>query len=149
MNRLLKIDKLIKQRTDKTLTCGELNKKLIFECNGILFTLIKVDDKANILLNNQDIRCDYIIISNNTNEIALFIELKGSDIPHAFRQIQTMKDRFSKEYLKVYGAIIYSGSPFTTIIQNSIQKAKKSGFKNVFVSRSSLVLKYIENEIKK
>ncbi|EAI8859771.1 hypothetical protein KU70_05760 [Campylobacter fetus] len=149
MNRLLKIDKLIKQRTDKIITCSELNKELVFECNGILFTLIKVDDKTNILLNNQDIRCDYIITSNNTNEIALFIELKGSDISHAFRQIQTMKDRFSKEYLKVYGAIIYSGSPFRTIIQNSIQKAKKSGFKNVFVNRSSLVLKYIKNEIKK
>lgn len=59
--------------------------------------------------NNPKIRCDWLLL-NDTKKHAYYIELKGSDIPHAIEQIETTIKEISPsipEYKQIYRRIIY------------------------------------------
>ena len=58
---------------------------------------------------NPKIRCDWLLL-NDTKKHAYYIELKGSDIPHAIEQIESTIKEISpsiSEYKQIYRRIIY------------------------------------------
>lgn len=115
MNRL---KNKIRQITDKIISCEENNKKLKFYCKGRIFCLIHLDNvSTNSILNNNQVRCDYIIVSEELNnkkeeikniDIALWIELKGNNTKHALEQIEQSIKEFGNIVTNKYIAIVCS-----------------------------------------
>jgi len=73
-------------------------------------------------------RCDYLLL-NDTKRNAYFIELKGSSIDQACKQLLSVWDIFEgcpdlKEYVFLF-RIVYSGSPSPSIIGSSERKLKQ------------------------
>lgn len=103
MNRLNII-----QRTNKSISCNENNKTLLFTCNGRMFCKIHLDSIQNSSISDSDLSCDYIIVSEELKDIALWVELKGNDTKHALKQIEQSMQDFGKDITKKYAAIVCS-----------------------------------------
>ncbi|MCB9233487.1 MAG: hypothetical protein H6581_17655 [Bacteroidia bacterium] len=84
---------------------------------------------------NQGPKCDYLLIQSSGFEH--FVELKGVDIPHAFKQIEAtiLKLSSNPKGIEKHAYIISTSCPLTTS-QIQIQKSK---FKKNF--NSSLLVK--------
>jgi hypothetical protein len=94
---------------------------------------IKID---GCVINNDEIRCDYVIIRELNEEI--YIELKGSDVPHALKQIINTINLISDnvKLIKKLCFVVTMSCPLTS---TEIQK-QKLFFKNKF--NSSLDIKH-------
>jgi hypothetical protein len=82
-------------------------------------------------------RCDWLIIVNG-NDLSILVELKGSDIDKAYRQLKTSHQKLT-EHLKRHKTWIvsYSGSPrFNTTIQNLTLRARKDHGSRLLVENS-------------
>lgn len=126
---------------NKIITCGEKKKKLCFHCNNFEFYKIHIDND-NLLTNNK--RCDYAILCKKMDNIAVLIELKGSDIKYATQQIEMTKNQYCSNFKQVYGAIVYGGTPKAkTSIQYICNKYKnKAIFTKLFIKENILELSY-------
>ncbi|OLT62415.1 hypothetical protein [Moorena bouillonii] len=73
-------------KDDKKIVLKEKKSKLTFENhNKDKILVIKVDGCA--IRDNETLRCDYALVCSNGLEI--YVELKGRDIPHAVKQIES------------------------------------------------------------
>lgn len=77
------------------------------------FTRLKIDDC--IIRSNDVNKCDYGFI-RNTNGDFYFVELKGTDINHAYNQILSTINIFNREHITVpkhnrFGFIVSSRVP--------------------------------------
>lgn len=75
---------------------------------------------------NKQLRCDWLIL-NDTDRHAYYIELKGSDIPHAIEQIEATIQMISPsipDYQKTYRRIVYKTGTHK-IQESSVIKWKK------------------------
>ncbi|MGP1484893.1 MAG: hypothetical protein ACTTJC_02140 [Campylobacter sp.] len=150
MNRLINLPALSQNKKifKTVVVCDENNKTVRLECNGSGFYKAKIDDKYNTYLTQNEIRCDYAIVSEDIKEVAILAELKGSDINHAFDQIIASKNKFCKGFLKVYGAVAFGGKiPAGTQEQHFAKKATQNGLKRLFLGRGKLTLKYENTQI--
>jgi hypothetical protein len=73
-------------RSDTKIVLQENKSKIAFlNPNQDKVLTVKVD--GCVISDNETLRCDYALIPSNTIEI--YVELKGSDIPHAVKQIES------------------------------------------------------------
>jgi hypothetical protein len=73
-------------KTDTKIVLQENKSKITFlnvKRNKIL--IIKIDDC--VIKDSETLRCDYAIVP--CDEVEIYVELKGSDISHAVRQIES------------------------------------------------------------
>lgn len=85
---------------------------------------IQVDDCLEI----EGVKCDWLIIISKPY-IEIYIELKGSDVDHAFKQIENTIKILSKDYKNVikYCYVITTRCPLTSAqIQNKQKTFKKN-----------------------
>lgn len=126
----------------------ENNKSLVFNCGDDKFYIIKIDDfQGRDFLPFNTTRCDYILCHENKN-LAIFIELKGTDLDKAFEQIINTNNLFGNNLNKKYAAIVYKGIPgANNKIQNfKIKNAKI--FSDFFIKTDSIKLKFDNNVLK-
>ena len=136
------LDKCSEKISHKNILIEEKkSSKIIFTNeNSIEVTKVQVDGCLDI----QGIKCDWLLIINEPY-IEIYIELKGSDVEHAFDQIENTIKIVSKNYKTVlkYCYIITTRCPITsTQIQvkaksfkknyNAVLKVKKTGSNESF-----------------
>ncbi|QLI04834.1 hypothetical protein CINF_0287 [Candidatus Campylobacter infans] len=125
---------------NKELVCQESGKIFRLYTNGIEFSKIKLDNGQN----NERKKCDYLIIKS-TNDIQIFIELKGNKIATAYRQILASYDdvnRAKNLQVKSYAAIVCQRFPQKdTTIQNLHKKANKI-FVEIFIKNKEIQTQY-------
>lgn len=129
---------------NKELVCKENGKIFRLYTNGIKFDKIKLDDGQN----NECKKCDYLI-TKQTKDIQIFVELKGNKIAKAYRQILVSYDNIEcikNLQVKYYAAIVCQRFPQQdTTIQNLQRKANKI-FKDIFIKNNEIQTQYnIEN----
>ena len=136
------LDKCSEKISHKNILIEEKkSSKIIFTNeNSTEVTKVQVDGCLDI----QGIKCDWLLIINEPY-IEIYIELKGSDVEHAFNQIENTIKIVSKNYKTVlkYCYIITTRCPITsTQIQvkaksfkknyNAVLKVKKTGSNESF-----------------
>ncbi|MBE9249453.1 MULTISPECIES: hypothetical protein [Aphanizomenonaceae] len=136
------LDKCSEKISHKNILIEEKkSSKIVFiNENSIELTKVQVDGCLDI----QGVKCDWLLIINEPY-IEIYIELKGSDVEHAFDQIENTIKIVSKNYKTVlkYCYIITTRCPITsTQIQvkaklfkknyNAVLKIKKTGFNESF-----------------
>lgn len=132
-----------KQVYQGTISCEEQGKKVIFNCNKTKFYKIKIDcSMFNNITDADTPRCDYAISSIDLSNIVLYIELKGSDIKKAFKQIESTHCVLGKNFNNSYIAIAYTGNPFAKTIIQKYKMKFRNQFKEIFSSSKQLNLLY-------
>ena len=136
------LDKCSEKISHKNILIEEKkSSKIVFiNENSIELTKVQVDGCLDI----QGVKCDWLLIINEPY-IEIYIELKGSDVEHAFAQIENTMKIVSKNYKTVlkYCYIITTRCPITsTQIQvkaksfkknyNAVLKVKKTGSNESF-----------------
>ncbi|WP_302368603.1 hypothetical protein [Brachyspira aalborgi] len=129
----------------KKLVCGEKKNgvKFILYANGFEFYKIKID--GDVEKNTTTKKCDFLVIKKDTENIEIFIELKGSDIKKAYEQIITSYKKYSDKSKnpKLYAAIVSSKCPSRdTSIQNKQKELAKIFKSFLFVKNNDLEVKY-------
>ena len=131
------LDKCSEKISHKNILIEEKKSSIIvfINENSIELTKVQVDGCLDI----QGVKCDWLLIINEPY-IEIYIELKGSDVEHAFAQIENTMKIVSKNYKTVlkYCYIITTRCPITsTQIQvkaksfrskyNAVLRIKKTG----------------------
>lgn len=107
------------------------SSKIIFTNENLIeVTKIQVDDCLDI----QGVKCDWLLIINEPY-IEIYIELKGSDVEHAFAQIENTIKIVSKNY-KIVLKYCYIITTICPINSAQIQVKAKS-----FKSKYNAVLR--------
>ena len=85
----------------------------------------------------KGIRCDYLINIDGI-DTSVFLELKGSDLDHAYEQLSHTSTSLDELRLgKIIWLLCYSGRPsFVTSIQNMIFKARSNYNARLLVQKS-------------
>ncbi|MTJ14230.1 hypothetical protein FJR11_16920 [Anabaena sp. UHCC 0187] len=136
------LDKCSEKISHKNILIEEKkSSKIVFTNeNSIEVTKVQVDGCLDI----QGVKCDWLLIINEPY-IEIYIELKGSDVEHAFNQIENTIKIVSKNYKTVlkYCYIITTRCPINSAqIQvkaksfkknyNAVLKVKKTGSNESF-----------------
>lgn len=118
--------------TDKLIVLSENKSKIIFK-NTASKKIKKIIVDGCAIKNG--IKCDFLIIDDNEKEF--FVELKGTDITHAFEQLSRSIELLSKspKSEEKHSFVISTRSP---LISSKLQKYKLN-FKKQF--NSSLLVK--------
>ena len=127
----------------KKIVCEENHRKFTFHTNNFEFYKIKID--GNIERNTKNKRCDFLVIKKDTEDIEIFIELKGSDIKKAYEQIITSYKKYSDKSKnpKLYAAIVTSKYPSKdTSIQNKQNELAQIFKSSPFIKNNHLKVKY-------
>lgn len=107
--------------TDKrsNVKCEEKGKKYIYENTRKEHVIsYKMDD--GIIVNDATVqeglnKCDYLLVVNSTEMIAILVELKGENVTKALHQIQASLTQYKTFFMKfghVYGrAVVASATP--------------------------------------
>lgn len=102
--------------------------------------------------NTNELRCDYLIIKQEIEDIEIFVELKGNNIEHAYKQIIASYNNYAtqNDNIKHYAVIVASCIPKAhTILQNIKREFKKKKIEPLAIS-GILKVKYCSGkEIKK
>jgi hypothetical protein len=113
-------------KTDTKIVLQENKSKIVFlNPNRDRILKIKVDGCA--INENNTLRCDYAIVPSK--EIEIYVELKGSDISHAVKQIESTIKLLSEDPKKIRKLcfIVSTRVPKqTTSIQNLKVQFKKN-----------------------
>jgi len=131
-----------------TIVCEE-NKRKFIGLNKNRKTILKVKVDG-CLKKIEGKRCDWLLIDISAN-IAYFIELKGSDVKHAFQQLSnTIKiisnpqnEYIEEEFNKKYAYAILSKCP---IDSTKIQNVKKK-FREDFETELTVKNKQISQQL--
>jgi hypothetical protein len=74
----------------------ENQSKIIFENpNQLEVCILTVDDKDNAVI-QDGLRCDYALTAENI-DAEFYVELKGRDIKHAFKQLEATLQQISED----------------------------------------------------
>ena len=114
------------RKCDPQITLKENRSKLTFlNPNRDEITVIKVDGCA--IKDNNTLKCDYAIVP--CDEIEMYVELKGCDIPHAIKQLESTIKLLSEnpKKIKKHCFIVSTRFPkYTTSIQILKDKFRKN-----------------------
>ncbi len=127
-------DKCIEKLVGKAIVCEEKKRKIIFyNPNRWEFLKIKVDD-CQI---KEGIRCDCLVIYKDVEN---FIELKGSDIRHAVKQIeQSIKILGSKNCNTRKSFIVSSRNPLSSTEIQGYQIRFKRKYKSDLIIKNNII----------
>ena len=131
--------------SNNIISCKESQNSLSFYCSGKQFYKIKIDGCE--IIDNNVLKCDFMIIKND-EAIEIYIELKGSDIQHAIKQIMATIDSKGSKSAAKYGVVVATSIPPGTTL-NKITKilGSKIGPNNIIVKNQSLKLGYSDGKI--
>lgn len=131
------LDKCSEKITHKNILIEEKRSSKIIFSNENLIEIAKI--QVDGCLDIQGVKCDWLLIINEPY-LEIYIELKGSDVEHAFTQIENTIKLVSQDYKNVrkYCYIITTRCPITSAqIQikaksfkskyNAVLKIKKTG----------------------
>ena len=128
-------DKCEEKVNFKKILLEEKKAKIVFKNkNKNVVRKIKIDDC--VITDTATKRCDYLVIPTNTN-IEHYVELKGSDLSHAVKQLTSAIKKIStickqsKKLEKACYVIFANKCPLTT---SAIQK-HKINFKKIYNSK--------------
>lgn len=124
----------------KELVCKENRKVFRLYTNGVAFSKTKLDDRQD----NEHKKCDYLI-TKDTKDIQIFIELKGNKVANAFEQILTSyknTEHIENMQIKYYAAIVCSRIPQTDSTIQNLQKDANNVFKKVFIKSREIKTQY-------
>ncbi len=109
-------------------------KKCSFELHNEFNNELKIIKVDNCAI-TEGIRCDYMII---IKEYEIFIELKGHDINHAFKQIEESIIKLSKdkERNKKQSYIVCVRSPLQSPLIQKMQKYFKKKYNSELIIKS-------------
>jgi hypothetical protein len=85
-------------RTDTKIVLQERKSKMTF-LNPNQDRVLKIEVDGCVISDNNTLRCDYAIVPSN--EVEIYVELKGSDIPHAVQQIESTIRLLSEDPKKI------------------------------------------------
>lgn len=127
---------------EKIIVCEENLKKVRLTTNNKKFYKIHLDNDD--LVPNKQMRCDYIIVCEDLRNIAIWIELKGSDIARACNQIKASIEKYGTNVKNKYAVIVFSSktSPKTN---THFQRFQKKFRKNLFYKSDLVEIKYDRN----
>ena len=125
---------------DRILVCEEKSKKFILDTNGFSFSKEKLDDE----MDNSSKECDYLI-TNDSQHIQIFVELKGNKVEYAFKQILSSYQKYKAQNSKAFVGIVSSSSPKKTSSFLVWQKKVNDCFRKVFIKNKKLETKYNPN----
>ena len=98
MKRLAECEECEEYRSDRKIVLQENKSKIAFlNPNQDEILTIKVD--GCVIRDNETLRCDYAIIPSD--ELEIYVELKGSDISHAVKQIESTIGLLSEDPRKI------------------------------------------------
>lgn len=86
-----------KYKTDEKIVLQENKSKITF-LNSEHIQVLKIRVDGCVIKDNESLRCDYMLIPNS--EIEIYVELKGSDVPHAVKQIEATIQTLSEDVKK-------------------------------------------------
>lgn len=121
--------------TARELVCTEHNSSFYLYTNGYEFSKQKLENEPNFK------KCDYII-TKDTKDIQIFIELKGSKIKSAFEQILESLNHHKIENAQIYAAIVSSRCPKMDTSTQILLKKFNAIFRAVFIKNKILKTKY-------
>lgn len=126
-------------KSDKKIVLQEKQSKITF-LNPKQDTILKIKVDGCVIKDNKTLRCDYAIIP--CDEIEIYVELKGNDIVHAVKQIESTIHLLSDNQKKIKKLcfVVSTRVPKQT---TSIQKIQ-SQFKVKF--NASFRIKNIQDE---
>lgn len=108
---------------DETIICKENGRTFSLHRGNASFAKIKIDGGV-VAENTNELRCDYLIIKQEIEDIEIFVELKGHKIAKAIKQLIASYDKYASRQpnIKHYPCIVSSRYPQEDTF---IQKAKK------------------------
>ena len=99
------------------ITCGENGKRYTYvNTRGLDVLNYRMDGgviKQDGTVPQGTVKCDHVIVVKDASPLAVFVELKGTDVSHALEQIsETMKRESAlvKSSARVYARIVMTGS---------------------------------------
>lgn len=113
-------------RFDKIIVLQENRSKIVFaNQNQEKVLILKVD--GCVISDNETLRCDYALLPSD--EVEIYVELKGSDITHAVKQIEStirLLSENSQKIKKLCFVVSTRVPKQTTSIQQLQSKFKKN-----------------------
>lgn len=114
-------------------------------------TALKYEIDGHVIYDNNQIRCDNLILTDGfvDKDKAIFIELKGTNLHHAYDQlyesITSLKNIIGSNY-KYYARIVHTGGTQANSIKdkerlNKLLKQINKSEKGIFVLLSSRIMK--------
>jgi len=130
------LDKCSEKITHKNILIEEKkSSKIIFSNENLIeVTKIQVDGCLDI----QGVKCDWLLIVDEPY-LEIYIELKGSDVEHAFTQIENTIKLVSQNYKNVrkYCYIITTRCPSNSPQIQNRKKSFKSKYNAVLITKKT------------
>jgi len=117
----------------KKIVLQENKMKFIFDNkNEVDVKIIKVD---HCQMDEDELKCDFMAISG---EFEYYIELKGQDIKHAVKQLETTIRKLSSNFRKAKkkGFVISTKSPLASTQIQKIAKRFKKEYNCIFIVKN-------------
>lgn len=133
--------------------CKEKGRTFHLHTNNASFAKVKIDGGV-VAENTSELRCDYLIIKQKTEDIEIFVELKGNKITKAMEQLIASYDKYANKRPKTkhYACIVSSRYPQKdTSIQIAEAKLMKKFRQKPYIKNEKLEVKYnqAKNEIQR
>ena len=112
--QLAKVDKSCMKVQKNTAYCGQHHRDYYLELPKDIQAL-KYGVDGHVVRGNSQVKCDNLVLTDAYNNVkrAVFVELKGTDVHHAYEQIimtiSLFKEILTKKQYRCYARIIYSG----------------------------------------
>lgn len=108
--------------SNKIIECKEKGSTFYLHTGNASFAKVKIDGGV-VAKNTSELRCDYLIIKQEIEDIEIFVELKGNKITKATKQLIASYDKYANKQpnIKHYACIVSSRYPQE---DTSMQKAK-------------------------
>jgi len=120
-----------KIKKDPLIALGERHSKITFKNgSGKSIRVIRIDD----CVIKEGLRCDYLVIPEDEDRIEHYIELKGSDISHAVKQLESTIPQVSEDarHGKKRCFIVSSRCPANSAEIQNIERRFKKEFNSNF-----------------
>lgn len=125
------------------ISCKERENTLRFHCGGEQFYKIKIDGCE--IVDQNTLKCDFMIVKRD-EVLEVYVELKGSDIVHAAKQILATIRSKGKKRANKYAAIVPNCFPRGTD-NDKISKMLSSENITPFLKNRELDLQYFRGEV--
>lgn len=124
-----------KYKSDEKIVLQEKKSKITF-LNPDRVKVLKIRVDGCVIKDNNSLRCDYMLIPNS--ELEIYVELKGSDVQYAVKQIeatiQALSDDLKKK--KKLCFVVSTRVPKQTTSIQQIQSQFKKKFNASFRVKS-------------
>lgn len=127
---------------NQILKCDENNKFFYLETKNACFAKVKIDNGVEPE-NSKVLKCDYLIIKQNIEDIEIFVELKGEDIRQGSEQLKATYKKYATktDNIKHYPILVSSPikTPKARTIKDNIKVELSALFKNTLLIKENVI----------